>query len=126
MTRATTFAIVTLLLYTAAISAHATTITVTNTNDSDPGSLRQALADANDGDTIDFDPSLNGQTITLTSAELAINKSVTISGPGAPFLTISISGIQFTRIFHVMPGQSVTIDGLKVGETFAGDVPGES
>ena len=45
----------------------ATTITVTNTNDSEPGSLRQALADANDGDTIDFDVSLKGQTIALTS-----------------------------------------------------------
>jgi hypothetical protein len=48
MTRVTTFAIVALLLYTAAIPAHATTITVTNTNDSGSGSLRQALADAND------------------------------------------------------------------------------
>src|SRR5439155_1252176 len=42
-----------------------TIITVTNTNDSGPGSLRQGLADANDGDTINFDPSLNGQTIAL-------------------------------------------------------------
>ena len=32
----------------------ANVITVTNTNDSGPGSLRQALADANDGDTINF------------------------------------------------------------------------
>src|SRR6266496_4176457 len=30
------------------------TITVTNANDSGTGSLRQALANANDGDTIDF------------------------------------------------------------------------
>src|SRR5258708_30538568 len=36
----------------------ATTITVTNGNDSGPGSLRQALVDANDGDTINFDASL--------------------------------------------------------------------
>ena len=43
------------------------TLTVINTNDSGPGSLRQALADAQDDDTIGFDPSLNGQTITLTS-----------------------------------------------------------
>src|SRR5213594_2777454 len=56
----------------------ATTITVTNGNDSGPGSLRQALADANDGDTINFDPSVN--IVMLTTAELAINKSVTLSG----------------------------------------------
>ena len=32
----------------------ANVITVTNLNDSGPGSLRQALADASDGDTITF------------------------------------------------------------------------
>src|SRR6478672_7668187 len=64
----------------------ATTITVTNGNDSGPGSLRQALVDSHDGDTIDFDPALNGQTILLTTAELAIAKNVTISGPGANLL----------------------------------------
>src|SRR6478609_7817603 len=56
----------------------ATTITVTNGNDSGPGSLRQALADANDGDTINFDASVG--TVTLTTAELAMDKSVTLSG----------------------------------------------
>src|ERR1043166_6421323 len=55
----------------------ATTITVTNGNDSGSGSLRQALADAQDGDTINFEPSVN--TVTLTTAELVITKSVTIS-----------------------------------------------
>src|SRR6476646_5822152 len=57
-----------------------TTIIVTNTNDNGPGSLRQALVDAQDGDTIQFDSSLNGQTITL-SGELVIDKNITISGP---------------------------------------------
>ena len=57
----------------------ATTITVTNTNDSGSGSLRQALADANDGDTIRF--AVTG-AIQLTSGELVIDKSVTIGGPG--------------------------------------------
>src|SRR6476659_6284742 len=55
----------------------ATTITVTNGNDSGPGSLRQALAQANDGDTINFDPSVN--IVTLTTAELVITTSITIS-----------------------------------------------
>ena len=63
----------------------AATITVTNTNDSGPGSLRQALADANDGDTITF--AVTG-TIVLTSGGLVIDKNVTISGPGADRLSI--------------------------------------
>jgi len=70
------------------ISAHTTTTTVTNTNGSGPGSLRQALVDSHDGDTIDFDPSLKGQNISLTSAELVINKSITISGLGPNLLAV--------------------------------------
>src|SRR6266404_1827545 len=69
----------------------AITLTVTTTNDSGPGSLRQAIADAQDGDTIQFDPSLNGRTITLTSGELVINKNITIAGPGGDLLTVSRS-----------------------------------
>ena len=119
MKHATTLAIVALLLWTVAIRAHATTITVTNTNDSGPGSLRQVLTDANDGDTINFHPALNGQTITVTSAELLIDKSITISGPGPDLLTVNISGLSLVRIFHIMPDLTVTIDGLKIeGETF--------
>src|SRR5215216_4015108 len=78
----------------------ATTITVTNTNDSGPGSLRQALVDANDGDTVNFDCSLQNQTIILTSAELAIDKNVTITGPGPDMLAVSGSFSTF-RVLHV-------------------------
>ena len=66
--------------------AHAATITVTNTNDSGPGSLRQAIADANSGDTINF--AVTG-TITLGGAKLDIYKNLTITGPGAGALSIS-------------------------------------
>ena len=72
------------LLCAVAIPAKADTITVTSTNDSGPGSLRQALADANDGDTIIF--AVTG-TIGLTSDELFINNNITISGPGPNVLT---------------------------------------
>jgi hypothetical protein len=123
MRRATTSAIGVLLLYATAIPVHATTITVTNTNDSGPGSLRQALADANNGDTIDFDPTLKGQTITLTTAELVINKSITISGPGANLLAVSRAGnAPAFRIFHAVSGLTVVIEGLTIsnGSTFQG------
>src|SRR5215831_3139096 len=59
----------------------ATVIVVTNTNDSGPGSLRDALAAASDGDTIDA-TGVSG-TILLTSGELQINHNVTITN-GSP------------------------------------------
>src|SRR5262249_55448926 len=79
-------AIAVVLLGAAAISARATTISVTNTNDSGPGSLRQALAIANDGDTIDA-TGVSG-TITLSSGVLLVGKSVTINGAGAEVLAV--------------------------------------
>src|SRR4028118_1654052 len=56
------------------------TITVTNNNDSGPGSLRNAIASAAAGDTIIFASSLASKTITLTSGELVIKKDLTIDG----------------------------------------------
>ncbi|MGD1702881.1 DUF4347 domain-containing protein [Dapis sp. BLCC M229] len=79
------------------------TIIVTNNNDSGPGSLRQAIADANSGDTIEFDSSLTNQTITLTSGQLEIDKDLTLDGGNAPNLTIS--GNNSSRIidYQVIP-----------------------
>ena len=106
------------LLSTSAASAD--TITVINTNDSGPGSLRQALVDANDGDRINFDSSLNGQRILLTSGQLNVDKDVTISGPGAK--NLAVDGNAQSSVFYVNPGKTVTIDGLTVanGHTFFG------
>ena len=89
----------------------ATTITVTNGNDGGSGSLRQALADANDGDTINFDASVG--TVILTTAELAIDKSLTLSGAPQMVTVERVSQTEF-RIFHVMSGHSVEIDGLTI------------
>src|SRR6266700_2689193 len=46
------------------------TLTVLNALDKGAGSLRDTITNAKSGDTIVFDPSLAGQTITLTSDQL--------------------------------------------------------
>jgi len=102
------------LLCAVAIPAYAATITVINTNDSGPGSLRQAVGSAQNGDTIVFDLELPA-TILLTSEELVINRNITISGPGANLLALSRApnALAF-RIFHIMPNHSVTIQGVTI------------
>jgi hypothetical protein len=82
--------------------------TVTNTNDSGPGSLRQAIADAVPGETISF--SVTG-TIALTSGQLIIEKNLTIQGPGAQLLTVS--GNHTSVVFRIV-GVSAVLDGLTV------------
>src|SRR5438046_5758255 len=93
-------------------TGQAATITVNNKNDSGPGSLRQALADAHNEDTINFDSSLNGQTITLTSGELVVNKIVSINGPGPNNLAVDAN--HESRVFHVSDGASAGISGLSI------------
>jgi hypothetical protein len=88
------------------------TLTVLNNLDSGAGSLRDTIAAAKSGDTIIFATSLGGQTITLTSDELAINKSLDIEGPGADQL--AVSGNDSWRVFDVSQGLTVTIAGLTI------------
>ena len=78
MRRTTTLAIRVLLFCAVVIHLQATTITGTNTNDSGPGSLPQALADANNGDTINFAVT---RTIFLTSGELLLDKTAPFPVP---------------------------------------------
>jgi hypothetical protein len=115
MRRTTIFFVAVLLFAATAMSAHAATITVTNTNDSGSGSLRQALVDANDGDTIAF---VVTGTIGLTSGGLLIAKNITISGPGSNQL--SIDGNQAIVVFGIFPGQTATISGLTITNAEAG------
>jgi len=98
-----------------------TNFSVTNTNDSGAGSLREAIEQANTNatdDTIDFAlPGCNSTTpctISLTSGELLIanNGTLTITGPGAEAL--SVSGNNLSRVFNVSPGAIVTISDLKI------------
>jgi len=88
------------------------TLTVTKSADSGPGSLRAEIAAASSGDTIVFSQKLNGQTITLTSGELVVNQSLNIDGLGAQKL--SISGGGNSRVFDVVVGATVTLSGLTI------------
>jgi hypothetical protein len=96
-----------------ALECRALPSTVWSSQDSGPGSLRDAIASAGDGDTIVFDPSLAGQTITLTSGELAITKSLDIEGLGAKKLAVSGNGQ--SQVFDVnTSGGTVTLAGLTI------------
>ena len=128
-----TFLLPVLLLSVCAVSfagLDQATITVTSTADSGAGSLRAAIAAANAGDTIQFDAALNGQTITLTSAELLINKNLTISGPGPGQLTVqrsTVGGTPNFRIFQLTPDHNVTIQGITINNGVAqGTAPANS
>lgn len=81
----------------AAVLAHTTFAqAVTSLGDSGPGSLREILASATNGSTISFATS---GTITLTTGELSISNSVTLTGPGAT--NLAISGNFSNRVFNI-------------------------
>ncbi len=87
-----------------------TSLTVTNTNDSGFGSLRDAIANAVSGDTINFSLA-SPATITLAST-LTVNTSLTISGPGAP--NVAISGNNAVQVFSIDGGTTVSISGVTI------------
>ena len=94
-------------------SARAGTVMVTSASDSGPGSLRAVIAAAGAGDTVTFDTSLKGQTIALTSGAIAIDKGLTIEGPGAAEVVIDAN--HGSRIFTVSSGD-LSISGLTLAD----------
>jgi hypothetical protein len=101
--------------------AAAATITVTSTNDNGPGSLRDAIASASPGDTINFGLPIP-ETITI-DGPLAIFESLTISGPGPSNLLITATNVGVFQIGPFTPG--VTNSGLTIqgGGVSPGDLP---
>ncbi|HQR11561.1 MAG TPA: IPTL-CTERM sorting domain-containing protein [Casimicrobiaceae bacterium] len=104
----------------AAGYANAATFTVSTLADSGAGSLRAAVASANGAagaDTINFTV---GGTITLTSGEIVISDSVTITGPGAG--SLAVSGNNASRIFNIdgTTNPTITISGLTLRNGNAG------
>jgi hypothetical protein len=107
------------------------TFSVTNTNDSGAGSLRQAILDANaaaGADTINFTGTMadtTPDTITLTTGQLVISDDLTITGPGANLLTIN--GNNASRVFAIqkvvnnaLVSATVNISGVTIDKGFVG------
>ncbi len=88
---------------------------VTNTDDSGPGSLRQAIADGEPmGATITFGASLSGQAIQLSSP-LQLTKPCIIDASALP------GGIQLVgsqRVLHVTAGTTARLHALTIRKGF--------
>ncbi len=87
------------------------TTVVTSTGNTGEGTLRTVLANCCTGNTITFSPSLNGQTIQLSSP-ITIDKTLNIHGPGINQLTIAGNGTH--RIFSINTGLTNTIKDLSI------------
>ena len=106
------FALVALLAVAVhAAPALATTYTVSNTNDSGPGSLRQALLDANNhagADTIWFIIGTGAQTISPTSKLPDVTDAVLLDG----WVQTGFTGVPLIRIDGNLAGASQS--GLRI------------
>ena len=113
-----------LILFGAAASIRAATFTVTNTADTGPGSLRQAVLDANaaaGADTVVFDAAVfsTPQTIAVASTipvqpGAQITGTLTIIGPGAHLLTLN--GNNTNRFFTIEAGDTFSLSGMTLAQ----------
>ena len=91
-------------------------LVVSNLEDSGPGSLRAAVSQALDGQTITFDAAVLGQTLELTGGAIRVLTDVTIVGdPGARF-TIDAQGD--SRIFELADGVEFGLSGVDLVNGF--------
>jgi hypothetical protein len=87
---------------------------VVNTNDDgSAGSLRQVVATASFGATVNFSPSLSGQTILLTNGPILLTNRVTIDA-SALANGIQINGNSNSCVFVVSNGVIATLTALTV------------
>jgi hypothetical protein len=102
--------------------ASASTLKVTNCDDSGTGSLRGAVAAASPGETITFalrascpTDANHVPTITLTTGFIELTGNVTIKGPGVT--SLAVSGGTSPTAFKIDAGVSATISGLTIENT---------
>lgn len=96
----------------------AATVVVMNANDDGPGSLRDAIVNAASGSTVQFDASVAGQAIVLTSGELVITQDdLTIEGPAAG---VVVSGNGQSRVFDIT-GQKAALRNITISDGLSED-----
>lgn len=95
-------------------------IIVTTNQDSGPGSLRHALAQVDDGGVVAFASPLSGQTITLASGALVLDKSVTLDGSGLPVAPILSGGLN-NRLFQISTSSRSVLNQLTLSAGAATD-----
>jgi hypothetical protein len=94
------------------LNAFSTTLVVNNTNDTGSGSLRDAITAASSGDTIVFNSSLAGSTISTSSA-ITIDKSLVVDGASSGGgSNVTVAGGFTSRLFSVTNGQTVYINNM--------------
>jgi predicted outer membrane repeat protein len=93
-----------------------TTINVTTSADSGAGSLRNAIASAQAGDTIKFASTLANKVIKLTTGQINITKNLTIDGSGAA--NLKISGNSAGRVLNVEKNIDAKVENLTIADGY--------
>ena len=131
---AVTLLVFAMTLSPAPISSHGQAILVTSAADSGPGTLRQALLDAQDGDTITFDPTVFPPTapvtISITSAlpEIQVNHLTLDASNVGVILDGSQLGSDWQRGLVLVSVQGLIVRGLQFAN-FSGpaiDITGDA
>ncbi len=120
--------LLTILIITATVNAATWTVTKsTNSNDNicdADCSLREAVFNADSGDTVVFNSNLVGQTFTLGGSEIVITKPITIDGfinnPNVAF----ISGEMLSRHFYIQTNAGLTLRNITLVQGSGESSPG--
>jgi len=85
---------------------------VQNTENDGSLSLRELVSKSCFADTIRFDPTLAGSTVSLTTGEIPINRNMAILGLGSGQITLDANSL--SRVFKIAPNITVTLSGMKI------------
>ena len=84
---------------------------VRNVNDSGPGSVRNSLQAASDGDTLHFRPTLVNDTIELSSAALTFSRNIHMIQPTGQ--SVYIEAVN-TPVINVPPGKNIFLKNIHI------------